>query len=207
MVCHSENESGSFYNNILRVFRFIHYFRPMKSNKFGPAIIVSIIIFFGVVAWMSTMRYELVIPGKTNALYSLESAWSKQRVTEVISYWEAAGKKETAWKLNSIDFLLVLGYCPFLFFSIRFLARLFPSFYENKLKVLSILIILAGIFDILEGVASYFWLNGTVDTISPFIIGITAFTKFLIIIPMTILVLAGFVTALFRRRINHGLEA
>ncbi len=174
----------------------------MKSNKFGAAIIISIIIFFGVVAWMSTMRYELVIPGKTNALYSLESAWSKQRVTEVISFWEVAGKKETAWKLNSIDFLLVLGYCPFLFFSIRQLARLFPSFYGNKVKVLSLLIILAGIFDLLEGLATYIWLNGTVDTISPRIIGITAFTKFLIIVPMTLLVFGGFLTALFQKRVN-----
>ena len=179
----------------------------MKSNKFGPAIVVSLLIFFAVVAWMSTMRRELVIPEKTNALYSLESAWSKQRVNEVISYWEAAGKKEIAWKLNSIDFLLVLGYCPFLLFSIRFLARLFPTFYGNKLKVLSILIILAGIFDILEGIASYIWLNGTVDTISPFIIGITAHTKFLIIVPMTLLVFGGFLTALFRQRINHTLRA
>ena len=156
---------------------------------------------------MSTMRHELVIPGKTNALYSLESAWSKQRVNEVISYWEVAGKKETAWKLNSIDFLLVLGYCPFLFFSIRFLYRLFPSFYGNKIKILSMLIILAGIFDILEGLASYIWLNGTVDTISPFIIGITAHAKFLIIVPITLLVFGGFLTALFRQRINHTLKA
>jgi len=174
----------------------------MKASKFGPAIIVSIIIFFGVVAWMSTMRHELVIPGKTNALYSLESAWSQQRVTEVINYWVEAGKKATAWKLNSIDFLLVLGYCPFLFFSIRFLARLFPSFYQNKLNVLTVLIILAGIFDIMEGIATYIWLNGTIDTISPFIIGITAFTKFLIIVPMTLLVFGGFLAALFRRRVN-----
>ena len=156
---------------------------------------------------MSTMRHELVIPGKTNALYSLESAWSKQRVNEVISYWEAAGKKETAWKLNSIDFLLVLGYCPFLFYSIRFLARLFPSFYGNKLNVLSVLIITAGIFDILEGLATYIWLDGTVDTISPFIIGITAFTKFLIIVPMTLLVFGGFLTALFQKRVSHTLKA
>jgi hypothetical protein len=88
----------------------------MKSNKFGPAIIVSLIIFFGVVGWMSTMRHELVIPGKTNALYSLESAWSKQRVTEVISYWEAAGKKETAWKLNSIDFFIGFRILSFFIF-------------------------------------------------------------------------------------------
>ena len=188
-------------------FESIHYLRPMKSNKFGPAIIVSLIIFFGVVGWMSTMRHELVIPGKTNALYSLESAWSKQRVTEVISYWETAGKKATAWKLNSIDFLLVLGYCPFLFFGIRFLARLFPTFYGNKLKALSILIIVAGIFDLLEGLATYIWLDGNVDTITPRIIAITSFTKFLIIIPMTLLVFGGLLAALLQQRVNHTSKA
>jgi len=150
---------------------------------------------------MATMRYELVISGKTNALYSLETSWTQQRVLEVISYWEDAGKKSVAWELNTIDFLLVLGYCPFFFFSIRRLAQLFPHFFGSSVKLLSTLAILVGILDIIEGAFIYVWLSGSVDTISPGIVGVVSFTKFLIALPMLLLVIGGFLAALFRRNL------
>ena len=150
---------------------------------------------------MSTMRHELVIPGKTNALYSLETSWTKQRVVEVISYWEDAGKKSVAWELNTIDFLLVLGYCPFFFFSVRRLAQLFPNLFGSAIKFLLGMSILPGILDIIEGAFIYVWLSGSVDAISPVVVGVVSFTKFLIALPMLLLVIGGFLAALFRRNL------
>ena len=152
---------------------------------------------------MSTIRHHLVFPEKqVNALYSLEMAGSKDRVAYVITTWEQAGKKEVAWKLNMIDFLLIAGYSFFYFFSIRKLATVFPNRFGRWVRPLSVLAVLPGILDVIEGIASYAWLSGTIDSISPRLIFVFAITKFIIAGLMTTLILGGFVALIITRKRN-----
>lgn len=173
----------------------------MTASKLTIAITLSGILFFGVVAWMSTLRQQLVIPGKTNALYSLETARTKKRVTEIINYWKVSGKKDIAWKFNTIDLLLIAGYTPFFFFGIRRLVQLFPE-YDKAAAFLMRLSIVAGLLDAIEGIIIYIWLSGAIDSVTPFIISITSFSKFLIAIPLFFLILVGFLTALIQKRFH-----
>ena len=177
----------------------------MKSTTLTLLIILSLFIFLGAVAWMSTIRHHLVFPEKqVNALYSLEMAGSKDRVAYVITTWEQAGKKEVAWKLNMIDFLLIAGYSFFYFFSIRKLATVFPNRFGRWVRPLSVLAVLPGTLDVIEGIASNVWLSGSIDSYSPQIIFVFAFIKFLIAIPMAIFILGGFGILAFTGKRNHG---
>ncbi len=181
-------------------FKSFLLFSRMKPPVLTTAILLSVIVFFSVAGWMSTMRSELVIPAcPTNALYSLESAWSKQRVEEVISCWKKEGKLDLAIRFNKIDLLLFIGYIPFLYFGLRRLALIFPNLFGKALKLLTLLTILTGIFEIMEGVAIYVWLSGHVDTITPIIIGITSFLKFVVVIPIALMVIGGFLFALIKK--------
>lgn len=172
----------------------------MKPSVLTTAILLSVIVFFSVAGWMSTMRSGLVIPAcDTNALYSLESAWSKQRVEEVISCWKKEGKLDLAIRFNKIDLLLFISYISFLCFSLYRLALIFPNLFGKALKLLIILTILTGVFEIIEGAGIHLWLSGHVDRISPIIIGITSFLKFLFVIPIALMVIGGFLFALIKK--------
>ncbi|MFM9911049.1 MAG: hypothetical protein ACKVOW_17040 [Chitinophagaceae bacterium] len=172
----------------------------MNDSKLPIAIFISFLLFMSAVVWMSTIRHELVIPDKKiNALYSLEIAGNKEQVVYIINTWSEAGKKEFAWKINYIEFLLIPGYTAFLFFGVRLLAIKWPNPFKKVLKFLIVMAILPGILDIIEGAGIFLWLSGTVDSITPVIVEIVSFLKFLVVIPMALLVIGGFLFAFLKK--------
>ena len=172
-------------------------FWAMKQTARRPLIVLSFLIAVGVVVWVARLRSELVIPGKTNALYSLETAWSKERVNEVLHYWE--GKHDYVWKLNTIDLILPLAYGSFLILSILYLSAWFPKLFGRHARLLIALALIAAVCDVLEGVATYAWLKGQVNDWSPRMVTIGSILKFIISLPLICLVIGGHVFLFFRR--------
>lgn len=170
----------------------------MNQTTLRVAVLFSFVLLVVSIIWMGAWRSRLVIPGKTNALYSLEITWSKQRVQEVLGYWQ--DRIADAKALNNVDFLLILGFGSFFYSSFLLLAIRFPTFYGQFIRVFLRLTLLAVLLDVLEGVAIHYWLRGHLDSVSPVLVSISAILKFLIVIPLALLIVLGYLALLQRIR-------
>lgn len=177
---------------------FSDYFSGMNPRTLRIALILSFLILVVSIVWMGMLRHHLVIPAKTNALYSLEITWTKSRVIEVVGYWQDRLDKANA--LNRADFLLIAGFCSFFSFSILWLAKSFPGFIGRIKKVLVSLVIVAAILDVLEGISIHYWLQGNMEVFSPLLITITAIIKFLIVIPIALIIVGSYLALFFKAR-------
>jgi hypothetical protein len=166
------------------------------------SLLLSFLYTLAIMWWMSGLRKLLVIPEKKiNALLSLELNWGRERVQEVVTTWKTMGLVPTAEKMNYVDFLFIVGYIGFLLLGVIVLKNLkAPLFVRNFRLMISICLLLA-VIDFAEGIASIFWLKEEIDGISPMVISVLATIKFLLVVPMLLLVIGSLVKwMVFRRR-------
>jgi hypothetical protein len=171
----------------------------MTPTKQVIALFLSFLVLLTGVACVMLWRGDLVIPGKTNALYSLETARTAERVREILALWQ--DRRHEACRLNTVDFLVPIGYTSaFLFIFLRF-ASIHPStFFKRNLRWLWSAAVIAGLCDIFEGVITYRWLNGNVDELSPKIVYATSLAKFCLAALLTIFVVIGVLGIVTKKR-------
>ena len=169
----------------------------MNRKRLITYLVISLLILIGGSAWVISLRNGLVIPGKTNALYSLETAWTKERVSEVLSLWQ--DRLDLVWKLNTIDFIIPVAYTAFFYFSICLLAQVFPALYGKNKKWWLIISFLPGVFDLIEGIAAYIWLSGHIDNILPWLVGLLSSIKFIIAIPLGLFIIISLIVATIKK--------
>lgn len=149
-----------------------------SSNSRRTLTMILVISFFLTivsVSWMAMARQPLVIPGKTRALFSLETAFSRERVQEVKLAW--SHQLAYAQKVNNIDFFFLVSYSLFFLFSVLWLYPL-VNLVQFSARTLLSLVAIAFVFDVFEGIASHYWLMGIIDRITPPMVTITAIIKF-----------------------------
>ncbi len=155
-------------------------------------LLISFLYTLAIMWWMSGLRKLLVIQEKKiNALLSLELNWGEDRVREVVSTWKAKDLVPTAVQMNNVDFLFILGYVGFLLMGIVILKNLKAPLFVRHFRLLIFIGVLLAVLDVAEGVASIFWLNEEIDPISPILISFLATIKFLLVVPMLLLVIGN----------------
>lgn len=170
----------------------------MVQKRSKKILLVSLFYTVGIMVWMWDLRKLLVIPEKNiNALFSLEMSWGQSRVEEVVNVWREQNLLPVANKMNIVDFLFILGYISFLYFSIIFLSKSRIILFEKFIKPLQIFCLIIALFDITEGIANIFWLQNQVDKISPIVVSILAAIKFIMVIPVLAIVLIGLLSTMF----------
>ncbi len=152
-------------------------------------LILSLLTTLFSLGWMGIARQPLVIPGKTNALLSLETAFTQQRVYLVREAW--SNQLAYAERVNNIDFLFVFSYTLFFLFSVFFLHSA-VLLIRVIVRTLLAMILITFVFDIFEGVASHYWLLGEVDRITPPLVGCTAILKFVFAGVILLFLVAGY---------------
>jgi hypothetical protein len=146
---------------------------------------------------MSGLRKLLVIPEKKiNALLSLELNWGKDRVQEVVTTWKTMDLLPTAEKMNNVDFLFIIGYIGFLLLGVIVLKNYKAPFFVRHFRLLISICLLLAVIDLAEGIASIFWLKEEIDGISPMLISLLATIKFLLVVPLLLLVIVNLVKRL-----------
>lgn len=168
-------------------------------------LLLSFLYTLTIMWWMSGLRKLLVIPGKKiNALLSLELNWGEDRVRDVVTTWKEKDLLATAQQMNNIDFLFIVGYVGFLVMGIIVLKNLKVPLFVRHFRLLIFISVLLAVLDLAEGVASIFWLQEKIDPVSPILISFLASIKFLLVVPMLLLVVGNLVKWLVFRKKPDG---
>lgn len=138
-------------------------------------LLISLALTIISISWMTVARRPLVIPQKTNALFSLETAFTPQRVANVRETW--INQLSYAEYVNNVDFFFVCSYSLFFLLSVLFLRTRNPMIAAGARTLLALTLI-TFVLDIFEGVISHYWLKGWIDPVSPPLVAITAILKF-----------------------------
>lgn len=170
----------------------------MLQKHSKKLLLFSLLYTVVIMMWMWDLRKTLVIPERNiNALFSLEMSWGQSRVEEVVTVWREQNLIPVANKMNIVDFLFILGYVSFLYFSIIFLSKSRTFLFKKFIQTLQIICLIITLFDTTEGIANIFWLQNQIDKVSPIVVSILATIKFILVIPVLVIVLMGLLRTLF----------
>ncbi len=153
--------------------------------------VLSGLLLFIIMMVMTTIEAQLA----ENGIVPFELAGEYEQSQVIMQAWGAEGRMKAAF-LIGIDFLYIPVYCFFIGFCCYALSS---HFIAQKLKslgrILSWLIIVAGLFDVVENIALYQLLRGSASFFWSKIALWCAIPKFGIVIMGILYALAGLITA------------